>query len=123
MKKEPILDKNISKKDIEYAKKEINKYIDNLKKLTNAHQTMIDIQQKQDNIVFGHVFMISEPFIISKAVFVIYQDETYIWVGNDTNFVVDHTSLSEEGGIIFSKELLFSDEYHLFLPEILEYLD
>lgn len=112
---------DISKEDIEYAQAITDKYINKLMKLTKAHQSIREMQQNQENIIFVHTLMISDPFIMSKAVFVIYKEKVFIWLCDEsTNYVVDNTSLSKEGNIIFSDELLAKDNFYLILPEMLD---
>lgn len=112
---------DISKEDIEYAQAITDKYINKLMKLTKAHQSIREMQQNQENIIFVHTLMISDPFVMSKAVFVIYKEKVFIWLCDEsTNYVVDNTSLSKEGNIIFSDELLAKDNFYLILPEMLD---
>lgn len=112
---------SIKYENLKFAERITEKYIDKLMKLTNSHQSIREIQQNQDNILFVHVLMLGEGLKVSLAIFIIYKEQIYIFICDEsTNYVVDHTTLSKEGQIIFSKELLFKNGYCLFLPEMLE---
>lgn len=112
---------DISDDDIKHATKVTDKYIDKLIKLTESHQVIREIQQNQEGILFVHTMMIGQPFKISLAVFVIYKECTYIFLcDRNTDYVVDHTSLSSKGDIIFSNELLGADGYFILIPDILK---